>query len=226
VKGDSLSIKKFAVMGSPNIGIYSSATDRFSIFPTGLPSRKIDRVKDVLKVTVVSSDVGNSKLIGVLSAANSHSIVLPHYVTENEVNTIRKELEIDITIFHSTLTSLGNLILVNDKGAIVSPLFDRRELKILEDALHVEVVVGRILGHSLVGSLALATNKGVLVHPLATDDEKAQISEVLKVPVNLGTVNSGVIYVSSGIIANSYGALVGSATSGPELMMISALLQQ
>jgi len=226
VEREGLGIKKFAVMGSPNIGIYSLATDRFAILPAGVPSRKLVRAKDALQVTILALDIGCSKLIGALAAANSHGMILPHYATENEVNTLRKKLEIDITIFHSTLTSLGNLVLSNDKGTLASPIFSKRELKVLEDALSVEIATGRIAGHPLVGSLAVATNQGVLVHPLASESEKTQISEVMKVPVNVGTVNGGVIYVSSGILINSHGALVGSATTGPELMMISSLLQQ
>jgi len=226
VEREELGVKKFAVMGSPNIGIYSLATDRFAILPAGVPSRKLARAKDALKVITIVLDIGRSKLIGALAVANSYGIILPHYAAEDEVNTLRKKLEIDITIFHSTLTSLGNLVLSNDKGALAAPIFNQRELRVLEDALSVEVTTGRIAGQPLVGSLAAATNQGVLVHPLSSESEKTQISEVMKVPVNVGTVNGGVTYVSSGILVNSHGALVGSATTGPELMMISSLLQQ
>ena len=226
VERDGLSIKKFAVMGSPNIGIYSLTTDRFAVLPAGIPRRKIAGVEDVLKVSVAALDIGCSKLIGVLAAANSYGIVLPHYTAEREVTTLRKRLKINVAIVHSTKTALGNLVLSNDKGTLASPIFSQRELKVLEDALSVEVATGSIAGQPLPGSLAAATNKGVLVHPLASEDEKKQILEVMKVPVNTGTVNGGVIYISSGILINSHGALVGSATAGSELMVISSLLQQ
>ena len=65
------------------------------------------------------------------------------------------------------------------------------------------------------------TNKGAIAHPIINKDEMKIISEILQVEVENATVNSGVPYVSSGIISNSKNILVGSQTSGPELVMLS-----
>jgi len=60
-----------------------------------------------------------------------------------------------------------------------------------------------------------------VVHPKATEEEIKIISEVLHVEVEPATVNSGIPFLSSGIVANSKSVIVGSLTSGPELIMIS-----
>ena len=47
---------------------------------------------------------------------------------------------------------------------------------------------------------------------------------VFKVPVELGTVNCGVPYVGTGLIANSHAAVAGSMTTGPEMFIIGNAL--
>lgn len=71
-----------------------------------------------------------------------------------------------------------------------------------------------------VGSLAVATNKGVLAHPLLQDSERKLLEELFKVPVDVGTVNCGVPYVGSGLIANRRAAIAGTMTTGPEMFII------
>ncbi|RLG91775.1 MAG: translation initiation factor IF-6 [Candidatus Hecatellales archaeon] len=212
------------MFGSPNIGIFSLATDKFAIVPIGLTQRKIERIKNVLKVKVLSLDLAESKLAGVLAAANSNGIVLPHYVSDEDVNFLKKSLDINVGRVESRKTAFGNLILANDYGALVSPILTKREVAMIKDILDVEVLTGKLAGFPYVGSVAAASNKGILAHPNISEEEKEFVSNLLKAPVSIGTVNSGVYFVSSGVVINSYGALVGSLTTGPELMAISAIL--
>ncbi|RLI24809.1 MAG: translation initiation factor IF-6 [Candidatus Hecatellales archaeon] len=220
-----LTVTRASVMGSPNIGVFARATDSFAIFPEGIPARKLERVSRLLEVKVVSLDLGYSKLIGVLSAANSRGIIVPHYLTEEEEKFLREKLEVEVERLRSKHTSAGNLILANDRGAVVSPLLGRRELQTVEDILGVEAVYGSIAGIPLPGSMAAATNRGAMLHPQASDEEVKKVAEVLKVRVGVGTVNGGVSYVSSGIVGNSKALLVGSLTTGPELLTISTIFE-
>jgi len=200
------------------------ATDKFAIFPVGLTQRKIERIKNVLKVEVVCLDLAESKLIGVLAEANSNGIILPFYVSDEEVDFLKKNLGINVERIESKKTAFGNLVLANDQGALVSPILSKKEVKKIEDVLGVEVFQGSLAGYPYVGSVAVATNKGILAHPNISEDESKFLTEIFKAPVNIGTVNGGIPFVGSGITINSYGALVGSLTTGPELMAISTIL--
>ena len=200
------------------------ATDKFAIFPVGLTQRKIERIKNVLKVEVVCLDLAESKLIGVLAEANSNGIILPFYVSDEEVDFLKKNLGINVERIESKKTAFGNLVLANDQGALVSPILSKKEVKKIEDVLCVEVFQGSLAGYPYVGSVAVATNKGILAHPNISEDESKFLTEIFKAPVNIGTVNGGIPFVGSGITINSYGALVGSLTTGPELMAISTIL--
>jgi translation initiation factor 6 len=75
------------------------------------------------------------------------------------------------------------------------------------------------------GSMIIATNGGAGVHPKATEEEINTVSEVLQVPAEPVTVNGGVPFLSSGIIANTNAVVVGSMTSGPELIMLSRIFK-
>ncbi len=219
-----MTILRFDILGSPNIGVFSLATDKFVILPNGLPERKIERVEKTLNVPSITIDLAYSKLIGVLASANSNGIILPHYAGEDEVALLKRSLKVNVEKILSTKTSFGNLILANDKKAIVSPILTKKELKIVEDILNVEACFGMIANSPYVGSVARATNKGVILHPKTSRKEEEFISKFFDLPTVLSTVNNGVPFIASGILINSYGALVGSLTTGPELMIISSIL--
>ncbi len=54
--------------------------------------------------------------------------------------------------------------------------------------------------------------------------EKKLLQDVLKAQVDVGTINGGVPYVSSGLLANDNGTIIGNLTTGPEIVMISNVL--
>jgi translation initiation factor 6 len=163
-------------------------------------------------------------LIGALSRANSKGIILPHFVREKETQAIRTTSDLNISIMETKRTAYGNSILANDRGAIVDLRIGTRDMKKIADTLDVEVVRGEIAGLPYVGSLATATNKGVLTHPMLREEEEKVLADVLKVPVDVGTINCGVPYVSTGLIGNDCGAVAGSLTTGPEMFIIGQAL--
>jgi translation initiation factor 6 len=151
-------------------------------------------------------------------------MVLPNFVRQEELTAIKSVFDGNITIMETKKTAYGNLVLTSDKGAIVDPRFKDNEITLISDALGVEVVPTEIAGLPYVGSLATATNKGVLAHPLLKDEERKILESVFKVPVDVGTVNCGVPYVGTGLLANSHAAVAGSMTTGPEMFIIGNAL--
>ncbi len=75
-----------------------------------------------------------------------------------------------------------------------------------------------------VGALGIATNKGVILSPGTIKEEQSVVESALHVEAQLSTINGGVPFVRSGILANSKGAVVGPLTRGAELMQISTAL--
>ncbi len=220
-----MTISLLGLFGSASIGVYSLTTERIVIVPPQVSDNKAKRLEECLHVKVIKTTIGECSLIGALSSANSNGITLPHYVTEKEINTIKSAMpDINVAIMETKRTAYGNMVLANDKGAIADPRLKDKDVANVSDALDVEVALGEIAGLPYVGSLAAATNKGVIAHPLLKEEEQQQLKDVLKVPVELGTVNCGLPYVGTGLIANSHGAVIGFVTTGPELFIIEQAL--
>lgn len=221
-----MAIYTFVLFGSASIGVYSLATEKIVIIPPQIPRHKAERVGKWLKTDVVQTMIGKSVLIGALACANSNGMLLPHFVREEEIKTLQNSCgkNFNLTIMETRRTAYGNMVLTNDKGAIVDPRLKAKDIKIISDTLDVEVVPGEIAGLPYVGSLATATNNGILAHPLIKEEEKKLIEEVMKTPVDVGTINCGVPYVGTGLIANTKAAVAGFLTTGPEMFIIGQVL--
>jgi translation initiation factor 6 len=216
-----LAVYLTSVIGSASIGVYTLATENFVIVPKMVPEDKAQQTAEWLNVKLIHTSIGGSLLAGALACANSNGIILSPFARQEELEAVFKG---NITIMESRKTAFGNLVLANDKGALVDPRMKEPIMKQVSDALGVETVPGTIAGLTYVGSLAVVTNKGVLAHPLLKEDEKKVLESVFKVPVDVGTINCGIPYVGTGLIANSKAAVAGSMTTGPEMFIIGNAL--
>ena len=206
---------------SPSIGVFIFTTDEYTLVPPDTPGKLVNSIERVLKTEVIKVTIGGSKLIGVFVCGNSNGLLVPYFTTAEELEILRKH-GINARRLISRYTALGNLILANDRGCLVTTKFSplSLELKVIKEVLGVEVERVTLAGTTLVGSAGVATNRGCLLHPLATEDDLEKVKDVLNVKADVGTVNMGNPYPSSGLVVNTRGALVGSETTGPELMKI------
>jgi translation initiation factor 6 len=219
-----LAVYLSSLVSSASIGVYSFATEKFVVVPKAVPHKIAERMAEWLRVKLVYTSIAGSFLAGAFACANSNGLLLPVSVCEEELAAIQSIFDGNVTVMETRKTAYGNLVLANDFGAVVDPRFKELTLKQISDTLGVEVVRSEIAGLPYVGSLAVATNKGVLAHPLLKDEERKVLENVFKVPVDVGTVNCGIPYVGTGLIANSHAAVAGSMTTGPEMFIIGNAL--
>jgi translation initiation factor 6 len=201
-----------------NIGVYIRSTDEFALVPTGIFSEKDMKVIErTLRVPLRETMIGGTNLLGVLTVANSNGILLPgNLVTDLEVEELTSQYGEQVGVLDSKITALGNVITVNNKGALVSSKFARKDIAKIEDVLGVPVVKRNLSGISIVGSMCIATSRGALVSPLASDEEIEEIISIFGVNADICTVNRGYAFISSGLVANAKGALCGLDTTGIE----------
>jgi translation initiation factor 6 len=162
----------------------------------------------------------------VYTASNKYGIIVPHIIREDELNNLKSYVKetSQIGVLKTIDNAFGNLILCNDKGAIISSFLENHKTEI-EDILNVEVVIYEFADYYLPGSISLANNYGCLVHPLSNDDEIERVSSILKVDeVDVSTVNRGIPYLSSGAIVNDRSGIFGVDCTGPEMMRITSVL--
>lgn len=219
-------ILKAQVFGSNQIGVYLVANNSFVLYPKTLLKNLLKKFKTAFDRPFIPLTINNSNLLGVLSASNKYGIILPHIIKDDELDMLKSNLNdsIQIGILDSIDNAFGNLILCNDKGAIIST-FLKEYRKQIEDILNVETVVFEFANSYLPGSISIANSFGCLVHPLADDEDIDYISSVLKVEeTDVSTINRGLPYLSSGAIVNDNSGIFGFQSTGPEMMRLSNVL--
>jgi translation initiation factor 6 len=219
-----LPIELVTIYGSYYVGAFSLATDKYALIPRDADEKFQRTVEENLQVPVYRVSIGASPLIGILAVGNSRGLLLPFITLPEELELLKKELGIEVAAVQSAKTALGNMILVNDKAAIVHEDFTKSEIKVIEDVLDVEAVKGSLGGIKLVGSVAVTNNRGALLHPLTSEEEAKRVSELLRVKVDVGTVMMGSHLLRVAMVLNSKGAIVAPTTTGPELARIEQVL--
>ena len=220
-----LAIYRYTVYKTPNIGIFVKANDTILLIPHGFAETKTSKLNEYLQTRQVYASVAGTRLLGPMTVMNNNGILLPSIASEDEVEMLRQATHLNVERVNSRFTAIGNLIATNDNGALASPLLQGEADKQIQDVLGVPVHTMGIGGFVQTGAMVVATNGGAGVHPKASEDEVRAISEALHVPAEPVTVNDGVPFLTSGIVANTKAVVVGSQTSGPELIMLSRIFK-
>lgn len=217
-----MDIIKYDVYRGPNLGVYVSVNDSMVLVPMGFAQSKAEKLAKYLDVDYYYTSVANTRLIGALSVMNNKGILLPKTAYQDEYDFLKKETDLEVGVLDSRFTALGNVICANDKGAVVSPWLSDTDCQTIRDVLGVkEIVQKKIAGFNQVGSVMVANNSGAAIHPEANEEDMKQFANVLGVKIEQSSINNGIPYVSSGILANNNTLVVGSLTTGPEIMMLT-----
>ncbi len=220
-------VLQLSFYGDHNLGLFAKASDKFCILGKFVSERSAERIGETLHVDVEKATIAATDFIGMLCCMNSNGILLPGIATREEVErfeSIKRRMGVNLEVLNSKFTALGNLILCNDNGAVISRLL-KNEKKIIEDCLGVETEFCSVAGIDVVGSCGIATNKGCLLHRDASEQEIKKIKSILKVDVGIGTANFGSPFVGACGFANSNAAVMGESTTGPEIHRVMESLQ-
>jgi translation initiation factor 6 len=220
-----MAIYQYTAYKSPNIGIFVKANDSIVLVPYGFAETKTAKLAEYLQVKEVYASVAGTRLLGPMTVMNNNGILLPSIASDEELKMLKQASKLNVERLNSKFTAIGNLIATNDNGAIVSPLFQGEIDQQVQDVLGVPVQTMTIGGFVQSGSMIIATNVGAGVHPNATEEEIKTVSEALQVPAEPVTVNGGMPFLSSGVITNSKAVIVGTLTTGPELIMLSRIFK-
>ncbi|NOQ55683.1 MAG: translation initiation factor IF-6 [Nanohaloarchaea archaeon] len=220
-------VLKTTLNGDPNVGLYGMATDRFAIISDQKADR--DEISEALGVPVIVTRLARTDLTGIFIAANSNGVLLPDIIEKKELETITDGIkkiskDIKVKVIATTNTALGNLIICNDRAAVISTLLeDQKDL--IAETLKVPVTVSDLMDLSIIGSICISTNRGFLMNMHAEKEDFELVEKNIKVEGDIGTVNFGGPFIRSGLIANSNGYLVGNQTTGPEISRIDEALR-
>lgn len=208
--------------GESYLGLFGFATDDYCLVSDRLGSKKLENIEDLLKVKTIPTSVYNFTLTGIMSAGNKNGVLLPYLVEDSEVIRIGKHVE--TVIVPDKFTALGNLVVANDYGGVISDVFSIEAKEVIDSLLGFETVQGRIAKSSEVGVLCVATNKGFVVTPDASDRELKKLGKVFGVPGGRASANMGSKAVGACMIANSNGFVTGLDTTPIEMEYINEAL--
>jgi translation initiation factor 6 len=210
---------------SPNIGIFLKANDKAILVPKGIASTKAERLATDLEVAACHTSVGGTRLLGPLVAMNNKGVLASRMIEDYEMDEISSKTGLPVTRLESRFTAIGNLVAANDYGAVVSPVLEPHAIKQVQDTLGTQTLTMTIGDFSQVGAMIVATNSGAAVSPKASEREAEEIAKVLKVEASPSSVNGGIPYPASGVVANTKNAVAGYLTTGPELIFLTRALK-
>jgi len=216
-----MDIIKYDVYRGPNLGVYISVNDSIILVPMGFAKSKAEKLGKYLDVNCLYTSIANTRLIGALSVMNNKGILLPKTAYLDEYDFLKKETNLEVGVIDSKFTALGNLICTNDKGAVVSPLFSEDDCKTIKKVLGIEIIKKRIAGFNQIGSVMVTNNSGAVIHPETDEKDMKAFANLLGIKIEHSSINAGIPYVSSGVLANNHNLVVGSLTTGPEIMMLT-----
>ena len=210
------------IFGSDQVGIHLASVDNVLFHPPELPQPVLETLEATLGLEMQPLTVGGSNLVGALVCGNSRGIAIADIANEGDIDQLTSYG--DVVVMEGGVNTAGNLLVVNEQGAVASPSIPHEGLEILAEVLAVDVASTTIAGQDVVGSLAVTNDQGVLLHPDVMPDEAMLIEDVLGVKPMVGTVSFGSPYVGAGVCSSNTGAISGTQTTGPELNRIEDAL--
>ncbi len=195
------------------------ATNEYCLVGKGIPQKHLEIIEKVLKVPIHMIHMAGTSMIGVFVAGNKNCLLVPETAYDDELEVLKK-LNINFEVINTKLTALGNNILCNDNGALISTEFSDEARDAIKTALKVEVIKTEIAEMEAIGAIGSMNAKGMIIHEEASDKEIELLEKTFDIKVFKGTVNLGNPYISSGLVTNDNGFIMGEMTSGPEAVDI------
>lgn len=212
-----------AFNGSPFVGVFARVAEE-ALLVTPELEETVELEEELGVEGLYDGTVGGSTVLGSMTTGNGAGLVVSSSATDRECDAIAEATGVPAHRVPGRINAVGNVVLCNDHGALVSPELTDEARATIRDALDVPVATGTLGGLNVVGSAAVATDRGVLVHPTSSEEELREVERALDVTADVGTVNYGTPLVGSGLLANGEGYVAGRETTGPELGRIEETL--
>lgn len=219
-----MGIVKANFNGNPNVGLFCYCTDRLLLIGEQPTEQTLRDVRKALgDPDVENLTVAGTGLPGLFLAGNSNAVLIPGIAFERE----RKLLDtfgVSYRVLDTIHTCLGNNIVANDSGAVISTEFSEEEQEAIADALGVPAVQSDIAGLTTPGAFIVLNGSRGIIHRDATQEEIALVEKTLKVELTPATANLGTPYLRAAIVNNGHGLAIGDLSGGPEIVHIDESL--
>ena len=130
-----MGLKASDLLGTSQVGVHLAMIGRVLFAPLQLSKKDVAALEDCLGLEVAQMSVGGSALVGSLVAGNSNGIAVADIATEEEIDHLTSFG--DVVVMESGVNAAGNLLIINENGAVASPVLPQEGLDVLADTLKV-----------------------------------------------------------------------------------------
>ena len=141
---------RLAFENSCEIGVYAKLTNKFCLVAEGGSESFYNVFESELSphMPVIPMSIGQMKIVGRVTVANSRGILVPEMITDMEMQVMRELLPDNVLIrrIDERLSALGNVIACNDSVALIHPEVEAATEEVIQDVLGVETYKTTIAG--------------------------------------------------------------------------------
>ena len=138
------------IFGSDQVGIHLASVGNVLFHPPELPAPTVEAFETCLGLELHPISIGGSSLVGALVCGNSKGIAVADIATEGDIDQLTAFG--DVVVMEGGVNTAGNLLVVNEQGAIASPSIPHEGLEILAEVLAVDVAATTVAGQDVVGA--------------------------------------------------------------------------
>ena len=204
---------------NPNIGLYLFVNDSFALIGCEVSKEKKEQIENILKVPLYKVSALGTELLGVFVAGNNQYVIVPElYDYElKQFEQICNKHNIELITISQRLNTFGNNLCVTDSLIIANENYNRDFLNKLEKKTQLKTIKFHSREFPSAGAVCrFVNNKIYASQELNEEQAKGFINSI----GGVGTINSGGIFVSSGVVGNKNGVLLGSQSSSIEIQNV------
>ncbi|NQZ84507.1 MAG: hypothetical protein HRU03_02215 [Nanoarchaeales archaeon] len=204
---------------NPNIGLYMFANDKFAIIGIDANKEKMKAIENVLNVPVYKVSVLSTELVGIFVAGNDDFLVVPAMYEDEmkEFEKICKKHDVKLLVKDFKLNTLGNNLCFGNKTILINHEYPKSFGVELAKETGYKVIELKVPEYHNAGAIATFKNgKYYMSQEVGEKDVKDIVDEI----GGIGTINAGSNFVSSGIVGNSNGVLIGSMSTTVEIQNV------
>lgn len=209
------------VFGNPFVGISISTNDEHTLVPMGLSKEKLKTLENTLKTRIIEIPFDK---IGLFSVFGDDFLLVSDMVPEYVIDQIKESIDIDIFVVESDLNVISNTMFYYDDKLLIIDQYSDSLIQSLEKALGVETKPIKTRSEVFAEYFNIVNDRLIISAALPEHDLTTIKSIFGFEDFELVTVNSGSIFLNSGLVKNKYGLVLGKKTTPIEYSRFLNLL--
>jgi len=205
--------------GNSNIGIYMFANDKFCLLGPKISESKQKEIEKTLGVPVYNVNILNTDLLGVFVAGNNDFLVIPEVFSKEftQIKEVCDKHSVKLIQIPEIKNTFGNNICVGDEEILINyDLSKSCKNRLLEDT-DCDIFEIKAKKFEAIGSTAIYLNGKYFFSQEYNENEVKNIVDKISA---VGTINQGSNYISSGVVGNKTGVIIGVQSSTVEIQNI------